>query len=140
MPKLTFLPSRFVFTRRKLFRLFSWLVCLFLLSACSSEQSQTPEPKIQLTPELSKTFQQTCALCHTKPATGAPQAGDTQTWQKILDKGMEATLARTINGYGGMPPGGQCFECTPDDLRTLILYMRQSAVVEDPSSRNGAES
>jgi len=140
MPKLTFLPSRFVFTRHKLFRLFSWLACLFLISACSFEQPQTPEPNILLTPELSQTYQQTCALCHTKPATGAPQAGDTQTWQKILDKGMDATLARTINGYGGMPPSGQCFECTPNDLQTLILFMRQSAVVDNTSAKNGAES
>jgi cytochrome c5 len=96
-----------------------------LLIGCQGESAQSTTSKVQLTAELQQTYLQTCAQCHTRPTTGAPQAGDVQTWDNILAKGMDKTLERTLNGYGGMPPGGQCFECSPDDLSLLILYMSQ---------------
>lgn len=121
------------------------LLCILLLSfglgACSDEERSQAEAAVTLTPELAQLFRQTCANCHTQPITTAPQSGDRQAWQKILAKGMDITLERTINGYGGMPPGGQCFECTPEDLRQLILFMSQSASDRvSPSKNNGAKS
>ena len=43
--------------------------------------------------------------------------------KNILSKGIDVTLDRVMNGYGGMPPAGQCFECSPDQLIELIRYM-----------------
>tara|TARA_R110001592_G_scaffold7126_1_gene40165 strand:- start:32590 stop:32781 length:192 start_codon:yes stop_codon:yes gene_type:complete len=58
-----------------------------------------------------------------KESTGAPKLGDTKAWKNILSKGIDVTLDRVMNGYGGMPPAGQCFECSPDQLIELIRYM-----------------
>ena len=38
-------------------------------------------------------------------------------------KGEAALLASAVNGLNGMPAGGQCFSCTPDDFKALIAFM-----------------
>ena len=53
----------------------------------------------------------------------APLAGDRTRWDPRWDQGEDALLAATIQGKGGMPAGGQCFECTPDDYKALIRFM-----------------
>lgn len=112
----------------------------FLLSACSAENHSQDEATVTLSPKLTQLFMQSCANCHTKPNTGAPLAGDRQAWQPILAKGLEKTLERTINGYAGMPPGGLCFECTPEDLEQLILFMAQLPTNNKASSMPGSDS
>ena len=107
------------------------IVSALLISGCSSDTSDKPLSKIkplsvadsQLPTELKTIYTQTCAICHTKDTTGAPVAGDTQQWNKVLSKGMEQVLENVINGYGGMPPGGQCFECSPEQLIELTNFM-----------------
>lgn len=104
------------------------------ISACSPDNSVTSNEnsvssnqasKHALSEELSTIYKQTCALCHTNSSTGAPVSGDTKAWQKILSKGINATVERAMNGYGGMPPAGQCFECSPEQMIKLINYMSQ---------------
>ena len=120
--------------------LISYCGCLFLLTACSAENSSFEDTRlnaqtsavIELSPELSQTFVQTCALCHTRANTGAPLAGDTQTWKKILAKGIGPSLEHTLHGYGGMPPGGQCFDCTLEELVQLIAFMSQQQIQGQP--------
>lgn len=107
------------------------------LTACSPEDtgqtasselgSSADRKVVELTPELVTIFSQDCAQCHTKASTGAPLVGDIQAWREILSKGLEATLERTFNGYGGMPPAGRCFECSPEQLTQLIRFMSQGA-------------
>jgi len=108
-----------------------------ILVACSSEnpsitassslgKSEAREV-VELTPDLVTIFSQDCAQCHTKASTGAPLVGDIKAWRAILSKGLEATLERTFNGYGGMPPAGRCFECSPEQLTQLIRFMSQGA-------------
>lgn len=93
----------------------------------SNENSltSTQAPKHSLSEELSTIYKETCTQCHTNSSTGAPVSGDTKAWQQILSKGIDATLERAMNGYGGMPPAGQCFECTPEQMIELINYMSQ---------------
>ncbi|MFV1872673.1 MAG: c-type cytochrome [Oleiphilus sp.] len=104
-----------------------------MLFACSDEtetanlsSNNTSTPTV-LSPELNTLFIDSCALCHTNEKTGAPLAGDVETWNHILSKGMDETLDRAIQGFGGMPPNGQCFECTPEQLSQLIQYMSTSS-------------
>lgn len=40
-----------------------------------------------------------------------------------MEKGLNKMVENTINGTGGMPSMGQCFECTKSDLEQMILYM-----------------
>jgi cytochrome c5 len=120
-------------------RIFSCLLIFtpLFFSACSSEadnnnvtsnttsSASIQTPKHVLSPELTTVYKETCSLCHTNSSTGAPISGDTEAWQQILSKGIDETLERSMNGYGGMPPAGQCFECTPEEMIELIKYMSQ---------------
>ena len=115
----------------KYYRIAVIFLSTLLLASCSSDNSDEALSKIaipsvsnsSLSSELKTIYTQTCAVCHTKKATGAPIAGDYKQWNKILSKGMDKVLDRVIHGYGGMPPAGQCFECSPGQLIELINFM-----------------
>ena len=55
--------------------------------------------------------------------TGAPLTGDRVQWDVRWKKGEATLLNSAINGLGGMPAGGQCFACSPDDYKALIAFM-----------------
>ena len=102
-----------------------------LLTACSP--ADTPRiPQVSLDAELQGIYQRTCANCHHNPAMGAPIAGDVDQWQSIIGAGMETVMNRVMNGYQGMPPAGQCFECSPEQLETLVYYMASSDAALQP--------
>lgn len=105
------------------------LSAVFLLAACQSEppaKPLTPEQSAALKPadtRIAGLYEQSCKSCHTVPDTGAPLAGDRTQWDKRWAKGEEALLGSTLRGLNGMPAGGQCFACTPDDYKALIGFM-----------------
>ena len=68
-------------------------------------------------------FGEICATCHVQPGTGAPIAGQPDDWAEARARGLEQMLARTVNGYLGMPPLGTCGSCSEDDFRGLIRFM-----------------
>ncbi|KAF0184077.1 MAG: cytochrome c5 family protein [Hyphomonadaceae bacterium] len=74
-------------------------------------------------PRLSDLYAQSCRTCHTVVDTGAPLAGDRASWEPRWKKGMPALLSSTVGGLNGMPAGGQCFSCTPQDYEALIRFM-----------------
>lgn len=74
-------------------------------------------------PRLAQLYEGSCKACHTVRASLAPLTGDRSLWDPRWAQGEAALLAATIQGKGGMPAGGQCFECTPDDLKVLIRFM-----------------
>lgn len=102
------------------------LLCFMalILAACSEKQRPVGE-LVKLSPELQASYDRSCKLCHETPATNSPQTGDIAQWSEILDKGIEETVRRALEGYKGMPPGGQCFECSPEQIEQLIRYMAQ---------------
>ncbi len=106
----------------------SSLLLLFalLLSACGGE-SLSDMPRVSLSPELQETYQRSCKNCHEVEATQSPQTGNTEHWEAVLDKPMETVMDRVVNGYQGMPPLGQCFECNMDQLQELVHYMSRPA-------------
>lgn len=106
------------------------LSCITLLTACSQEASNSLAslPKVKLDQALMTSYQQTCAQCHEMKATGAPLTGDTLHWQVVLNKPFDLVVDRVINGFGGMPPLGQCFQCSQEELEKLIHYMSRPAI------------
>ena len=74
-------------------------------------------------PRLATLYEGSCKACHTVKDAQAPLAGDRVAWDPRWAKGEDALLASAIGGIKGMPAGGQCFECTPDDLKALIRFM-----------------
>ncbi|MFM5917766.1 MAG: c-type cytochrome [Novosphingobium sp.] len=103
---------------------------LVLLTACNQPQQQaralTPEQSAALRPadaRVASLYEQSCKACHTVRESNAPLAGDRTLWDPRWQNGEDALLASVVQGKGGMPAGGQCFSCSPEDLRVLIRFM-----------------
>ncbi|MGH8457307.1 MAG: c-type cytochrome, partial [Stenotrophobium sp.] len=80
-------------------------------------------PRPLPTTALQAVFDRSCKACHTNPASGAPQAGDSKAWTARIAEGRDTLLDHTINGYKGMPPLGNCMDCKEDQYIALIEYM-----------------
>jgi len=74
-------------------------------------------------PRLAELYETSCKACHTVRASLAPLAGDRTQWDARWAAGEDALLRAAITGKNGMPAGGQCVPCTPDDLRGLTRFM-----------------
>lgn len=112
-----------------LFRCISLFIITLLylsISACADNSTTSERPRVNLSAALQDSYDRSCKTCHEVEATASPQTGDIEAWGSILEHGLEQAVERAVNGYKGMPPGGQCFECTPEQLGTLILYMAQT--------------
>lgn len=72
---------------------------------------------------LAALYDGSCKACHTVKDAQAPLTGDRTAWDPRWAKGEDALLASAIGGIRGMPAGGQCFECTPEDLKALVRFM-----------------
>lgn len=102
---------------------------VLLLSACGAEPAQTPlspEQSAALKPKdarLAGLYDQSCRACHTIADSGAPLTGDRTQWDSRWAKGEAVLRANMVQGIKGMPAGGQCFACTPEDLWALTRFM-----------------
>lgn len=94
------------------------------LSACSGKQDSTfTVPSVSLSTDQIAKYEASCKACHALEGTGAPVRGDAKAWAAILKQPIEAVMDRVINGYQGMPPLGQCFDCDEKDLESLVYYL-----------------
>jgi cytochrome c5 len=72
---------------------------------------------------LAGLYAQSCKTCHAVADSGAPLALDRSSWDPRWAKGQDALLQSVVAGLNGMPAGGQCFSCTPEDYRALTAFM-----------------
>lgn len=93
---------------------------LLFLYACNNEIALEA---VELNPRLMQSYQTSCKTCHESAGSGAPLAHDVKAWRPRVNKGWKQLTTNTLNGLGGMPPLGQCYECSPEDLGILIKYM-----------------
>ena len=98
---------------------------LFATSGCQEAKNDPPMtiPAVELESRLVQSYQTSCKVCHESAAAGAPLSHVVEAWQPRLEKGRDTLLKNTMEGTGGMPPMGQCYECTEEDLKLLIEYM-----------------
>ena len=89
--------------------------------AAAADPSATTAPA--LPPDLQAVYDRSCKSCHSIPATGAPQSGDTTAWAPRAAQGVDVLLDHTINGYKAMPPLGACMDCDEAQFRALIAHM-----------------
>jgi cytochrome c5 len=106
---------------------FAFLAIVLALAACGQDQP-TPSAAELATrhpadPHLDSLYQTSCKACHANPESGAPPVGFAQAWKPRLAKGDAVLLAHVVEGFNGMPAGGQCFSCTSDDYRALIRFL-----------------
>ena len=72
---------------------------------------------------LADIYNRSCRSCHATGASQAPLTGVLENWQPRLEQGMDILLDHTINGFGGMPPMGMCFDCDEAQFTALIRFM-----------------
>lgn len=121
---------------------FLFALCVFCsveFVASTSTSVSAAEEQPVLSERQSKAFGQICARCHVRPGIGVPILGDTAEWEKRGAKGLEALVANTITGIGGMPPLGTCGFCSEDDFRHLAAFMARLSLktrAETPSAEH----
>jgi cytochrome c5 len=108
--------------------------CAVLLSACGPEPSESLPEKIKRAeamrpsdPALAEKYERSCRICHINPDSGAPLAGDVAAWEPRLAQSKDILAAHTRDGFNTMPPRGQCFDCTDDELERLTDFMARRA-------------
>ena len=95
---------------------------MLVLAACNDNGDGTAKP-VKLDQRLSEIYSRTCMTCHTVPDSGAPQAHNLAAWAPRVKQGDDVLLDHMVNGFKGMPPLGQCFECNAEDLTKLMHFM-----------------
>lgn len=100
------------------------LGAIVALSACSDTSSKVkPLPDVTLSAEQLSKYEASCKACHEVAGSGAPLTGDEKAWSEVLAQPFEDVIQKVINGYQGMPPLGQCFDCNQEDLENLVYHM-----------------
>jgi len=74
-----------------------------------------------------KIYMRACFACHNTGREGATLLSETRQWNRTAKKGIEILYQNVLQGYTGMggvmPPKGNCWDCTEDDIRQAILYI-----------------
>ncbi|MGV8998061.1 MAG: c-type cytochrome [Parvibaculaceae bacterium] len=109
----------------------AFFICLVFagtlsLAGCGEAQKSTLAP-VKLDQRLSEIYARTCMGCHTVPDSGAPQSHNEAMWAPRMKQSEDVLLAHIVDGFGGMPPLGQCVECSAEDLTTLMHFMAAPA-------------
>ncbi len=72
-------------------------------------------------------YEASCKSCHSGGIggwfSGAPKTGDKEAWVPLIDKGLVALIASSVNGFGDMSPKGGCETCSDDDVAAAAKYM-----------------
>ena len=64
-----------------------------------------------------------CIACHASGAAGAPKLDDQAAWAPRIETGMDAMVARVVNGKGAMPPRSGFPHLSDDELKAGIRYL-----------------
>jgi len=76
-----------------------------------------------------KIYKSACFACHDGQLPMSPKLGDKEKWAPRIEKGMEALYKSAREGVAGtpMPPRGNCFNCSDEDLKAAVDYMVSKA-------------
>jgi cytochrome c5 len=72
---------------------------------------------------LAALYTSSCRNCHAHADSGAPATGYHYAWDPRWRQGLPVLLSHVIDGFQGMPAGGQCFACSANDFKALIRFM-----------------
>jgi len=106
-----------------------WVVWVVTLTGCGASSTAdhaaagAASQRLPADARLADLYTHACRNCHAAAASGAPLAGDRTAWRDRWSKGPDVLLRNTLQGFKGMPAGGQCVRCTVPDLEALIRFM-----------------
>ena len=111
-------------------RLLPCAISWMLLSACGAAPTAdrnivaaVAAQRVPADPQLADLYTHACQTCHANAASGAPLTGDRDAWRPRWRKGPALLLVHTLQGFNGMPAGGQCARCALPDYEALIRFM-----------------
>ena len=86
---------------------------------------------VNLPPDLlsagKRVYTNSCSACHAYGTAGAASLFDFKEWDRAANRGMGPILKSVLEGYRGingvMPPKGNCWTCTEEEIRASILYI-----------------
>ncbi len=70
-----------------------------------------------------RVYKQACARCHNGSVKNAPKLRDRTIWKPLIAKNMDYLIQHTLEGYGAMPPKGDCRDCSNTQLKEAVKYM-----------------
>ena len=109
---------------KTLAKMITTLAAAIVLAACSNKQDPSSLIKsVSLSTDQLAKYEASCKACHEIAGAGAPVRGDAQAWERIFQQPVEEIMNKVVNGYQGMPPLGQCFDCDQQDLESLAYYL-----------------
>lgn len=76
---------------------------------------------------LAAKYERACQHCHASNTSGAPRVGERADWGPRESAGSAQLLKHVREGLGAMPPMGWCPDCSDEELRRLIDFLRQEA-------------
>ncbi len=78
---------------------------------------------VTATPEVVKTYQNACKMCHDTGLNDAPKTGDVAAWQKRLNQGKPAIYNNALKGINGMPAKGGRTDLSDEMVKSIVDYM-----------------
>lgn len=70
-----------------------------------------------------RTYQSTCAVCHTSGVAGAPKLGDRKIWAPLIEEGQAILTAHGYVGVRGMPAKGGKPDLSIEDFAAAVVHM-----------------
>lgn len=108
-----------------------------LLAACSDNDSTNNAPTATADPAEPRSgallYRQYCVNCHGNGAAGAPRVGKEHRlyWShEVEEEGFETLVQEAIHGINAMPPRGNCFDCSDQEIRNAVIYMLQQSAAK----------
>lgn len=72
-------------------------------------------------------YNKACKMCHASGMMGAPKAGDKAAWAPRITQGEAVLTQHAIEGFGKMPPKGNCKSCSDEDVANAVAYLVKQA-------------
>ena len=72
-------------------------------------------------------YNKACKMCHVSGMMGAPKTDDKAAWAPRLAQGEAVLVQHAIEGFGKMPPKGNCKTCSDDDVANAVAYLLNQA-------------
>lgn len=70
-------------------------------------------------------YNQACFACHNFGVAGSPKFGDKAAWAPYMAAGVDAMIANSITGKGGMPARGGLASASDEDIAAAVHYIVQ---------------
>lgn len=108
------------------------------IAGCTGNDAPAIDPAVRAAkllpadPKLTELYRQSCQPCHASGLNAAPLTGNRRDWNLRLEKGVTRMRQSVIKGTPNMPAGGNCSQCTSQEMTALIQFLagRGAGVME----------